>query len=327
MQLTVDHIEWVTEIEWQNIVDECPWATFYETPEWIKCQDIQNEVQHSGSALLLRFNDSTELLVPLSKKNVLKGFQLQYSGVPGGLYGGPLSKDKLTADNVMIAINFIREKYSNLDYRLNPFLLQELNPKLDFTTLDQSNFTQAINLCQSTEFINREMSAKNVDYDFRNAEKHQIHVEVANYSDLKLFLDTYEGMIVKWGKANIKYTSDFFELLVSQNNCDFWSIYKDNIYIGGGILLKQNTHISSWLTIIQGEYLKFRPYEFVYQFFIHHYKSLGFHWFDFNPSAGLEGVVTFKEKFGTQKLIIPAIQQSGAIVNISNRLREKIRNA
>ena len=327
MQLVVDHIEWVDEIEWKHIVGDCSWATFYETPEWIKCQDVQNNLHLSGSGLKLCFNDSKALLFPLSKKNVLKGFQSQITGVPGGLYGGPLSKDKITVDHLILSIEFIKKKYANLDFRINPFLYQSLNSDHDFPMLNSQTFTQAIDLSQSINDINQALSSSNIDYDTRYANKRQVHFETAHPNDLKSFLGIYQSMIKKWGKANIEYTSDFFETLVSSENCDFWSFYKADIYIGGGIFLKQNYHVSSWLTIVQADYLKFRPYEFVYHNLINHYKSAGFHWFDFNPSAGLDGVISFKEKFGTQKLSIPEIQQSSTFVGISNRLRRNNRNA
>ena len=327
MQLTVDHIEWVDEKEWNHTANDCSWTTFYETPGWIQCQDVQNNLRSTGAGLKICFNDSLELLFPISKKNVLKGFQSHFTGVPGGLYGGPLSKDKITADHLILSIEFIKKKYSNVDFRINPFLFQFLNSNLDISKINSQNFTQAIDLNQSFNNIDLALSSSNIDYDSRYANKHQIHIETAKPTDLKSFLGVYQKMITKWGKANIEYTPAFFELLISSENCDFWAFYKADIYIGGGIFLKQNYHVSSWLTIVQSDYLKYRPYEFIYQKLINHYKSAGFHWFDFNPSAGLDGVISFKKKFGTQKLIIPEIQQTSTFVEISNRLRRNNRNA
>ena len=327
MKLVVDHIDWVDEIEWIHFVDECSWSTFYETPDWIRCQDVQNNALLSGSGLKLCFNDSTEVLFPISKKKVFKGFQFQLSGVPGGLYGGPLSKDNLKTDHLILAIETIQNKFANLDIRLNPFLFQILNIDTVSFTHNSDTFTQVIDLNQSTSAINQALSVSKIDYDSRYAKKHNVQLSTANPTDLNSYLGIYNSMINKWGKANIEYTPDFFKMLISRKNCDFWSIYKDDIYIGGGLFLKQNQHVSSWLTIVHADYLKYRPYEFVYNYLINHYKTLGFHWFDFNPSAGLDGVISFKEKFGTQKLFIPAIQQSSSIVQLSNKLRKNNRNA
>lgn len=327
MQLTVEHTEWATEQEWQHIVDTCFWATFFESPDWIKCYDVQQKISHSGHCLKVCLSDSVELFFPISKLKVLKGIQSHITAVPGGLYGGPIAKIIPSVDHIKTAILYLQKNFKNIEFRMNPFLMNLFNVDDVFSEFSFDEFTQAIKLDQSTESIKSALSIHKIDYDARYARKHQLRVEIAQDCDLTSFLSVYDHMKTKWGSVNVEYSNTFFEMLISRENCDFWSVFKENEYIGGGILLKQYEHVSSWLTIMHSDYLKFRPYEFVYEFLIFHYRSTGFKWFDLNPSAGLSGVVSFKEKFGTQKIPIPSFSQSSSILTLSNILRKPFKNA
>jgi hypothetical protein len=69
------------------------------------------------------------------------------------------------------------------------------------------------------------------------------------------------------------------------------------------------------------ESTNFRPYEFAYHELLKHYADAGYKWFDFNPSAGLEGVVKFKEKFGTDKKYFLQIENQSTLSTLISRIR------
>jgi lipid II:glycine glycyltransferase (peptidoglycan interpeptide bridge formation enzyme) len=63
-----------------------------------------------------------------------------------------------------------------------------------------------------------------------------------------------------------------------------------------------------WHGATIGTYFNLRPVNLLYYEVIKTACKKGYIWFDFNPSAGLEGVKAFKERFGAQALKCPIVK-------------------
>jgi CelD/BcsL family acetyltransferase involved in cellulose biosynthesis len=161
-----------------------------------------------------------------------------------------------------------------------------------------SSFTQIVDLERELTDLKSVWQSSGVNYDRRIAHRKGVRIERTGPKDLDTFFSVYSTLKHTWENVSTEYKKSFFEKLISSNQADFWAIYVNDMYVGGGILVKGVNHVSSWLTIIHPDYTTFRPYEFFYTTVIEYYRELGFKWFDFNPSAGLPGVVRFKDKFG-----------------------------
>lgn len=307
--------------EWRQVVESCEWATFYERPDWYEawCAHMGNRVV--PECWKIQIEGSRYILIPVLRKNALKGMTSTYTGAPGGLYSGPISNHAIMMSEVQQSVQTLAGKLKNLDVRLNPFWFHANQPDHLPDSWGLAHFTQAIHLCQSDESLSGVLTNTGVSYDARYAERKGVDIQITDMNDLTNFMDLYAEMLQKWESVGTIYTSRFFESLVSSPHVDFWKITHKSEYVGGGLLLKGKYHVSSWLTIIHPEVLKLRPYEYTYAHLIGHYRKLGFTWFDFNPSAGLDGVVRFKEKFGTQILPFPEYSKYSGIISLANLIR------
>lgn len=307
--------------EWRNEVESCEWATFYEHPDWYEAWSAQLGKGVVPECWKVNIDNRRKVLIPLLKKRALKGMSHTYSGAPGGLYSGPISSLVISLEEANDTVISLAKKLRNLDIRLNPFWFRKHTHDTMPEPWVQSNFTQTIRLNPFDENKIEALQSSGVAYDARYANRKGVQIQLSDISTLPKFMDVYAVMLKKWGNVGTVYSDRFFESLISSSHSDFWMITCDDEYIGGGILLKSTHHVSSWLTIIHHDSLKLRPYEFTYDYLIDHYRQHGFTWFDFNPSAGLDGVVKFKEKFGTEILPFPEFSKYSGMIRLTNFIR------
>lgn len=248
-------------------------------------------------AVKLFINDQDFFVLPCFKRKLTKGIVTKYECGPGGLYAGPLGfEGKMNQSHIESLKNALNSELSDYSFRINPFLISE-----EIQESDSNLFTQLVDYADQENRVSI-LQQSGVAYDARLAQKKGLRVTLAENGDLKSFLEVYNAIRSSWESPGTYYPAEFFDNLIASTYCDFWSVYQHEEYIGGGIILKGPKHVSSWLTIIHPNHRKYRPYEFVYTQLIDHYMASGFSYFDFNPSAGLEGVVKFKEKFGTVRI-------------------------
>jgi hypothetical protein len=298
VSIRLEHINRVDRAEWLSIWENCRFATFYEHPDWFDSWKMMFPNSLGVQALVFEFSDSCKVLIPGLPRKILKGVQTILESGPGGLYAGPLSTDNRFSSGHLAAIESYYVKSNiNINLRLNPLICENLH-----INDAAGSFTQIIDLEREATDLKSVWQSSGVNYDRRIAQKKGVRVERTGPNDLDTFFSVYSTLKLTWQDVSTEYKKSFFEKLISSDQAEFWAIYVHDVYIGGGILVKGVNHVSSWLTIVHPDYTSFRPYEFFYTTVIEHYRELGFKWFDFNPSAGLTGVVRFKEKFGCDQL-------------------------
>jgi hypothetical protein len=312
-RIEVKHSYFTDATDWQDIWDNCDWATFFESPEWFRIWINGQNAYYVTKVLRIDFADDVSCVVPLLFGKRMKGLIEQFEAGPAGTYGGPLSTSPLNWGHIH-SIAEVLKSLGNFYLRLNPYVFK--STKIDKNRLNYdaigvsytSDATQTVNLSVTKDELEAQLRKKRiVQYATKLAEE-GYSVRLISPSELKSFYAIYENAQARWEKVNIRHTIETFDQLISSNNCDFWGLYSDkNNLVGGGPVVTGNNIAVAWLPVMHSNVLSKRVYELFYYHVVGHYFENGYRWFDFNPSGGNDGVVKFKEKFQPQKYESPVI--------------------
>lgn len=305
--------------EWENFVDNTKSATFFHTYRWYRIWE--EYAGYRSRAYLIHFKSGHKIMLPLASKRILKGLMARYQSSPAGTYGGFVTDDVLTAEELLALEKWLK-RFNTISITFNPFS----NHHVVFSTMSR-DFTQTISLTASWEEIVSQMKKGHILRKVRMANRNQLEVGEITPQEVSLFHDIYLSRREAWKTPTNHYDLLLFELLFGLPNVDFWGIYlPDKTLIGGGIFLSHKGHVSSWLPIVLTEYLPLKPYELLFFECMKFYKKEKLSWFDFNPSGGHEGVVRFKAGFGARKKEVVNFDRRSLIVdlllNASTRLRK-----
>ncbi len=310
------HIERISRAEWIDTWHASEYATFYEHPDWFDCWKVMYPGSDGPIALRIALDEDISMIVPCFKRKLAKGLFSKFECSPGGLYAGPLGlKETMNQVQFESIRDALIKEFNDISFRFNPFITAGISLPSD-TRL----FTQLVDLNKPDE-ITEKFQHSGVAYDARTAKRKGLHLKMTDKNDIQKFLQVYDELKSTWDNPTSDYPLDFLNSLISSGHCDFWSLSHRDNYIGGGIILKGPYHASSWLTIMHPESTKLRPYEFTYVNLIKHYSEIGIRWFDFNPSAGLEGVVKFKDKFSTKRLHFGQFESVGSMSSLISAIR------
>jgi len=300
--------------EWDKIWRECDYSTYFHSREWAEIWSKYTKRKMFLTPFLVFFSDGKIALLPFSClteegiKPILLGTRRSYVSSPECTYGGWISSDKLDNNHAILLLNLIKKKFNNLFWRLSPY--DEIALKSGIKISDDGE-THAINLERGFDVI-----AANMSRDHRRAVKKatQNGVSVRISSSIEDWLDyyqVYENTIDRWGNRLLgeKYSWELFHDIFRRNspNVELWlAIYQDKVISGALFFLSKN-HFIDWHSAAIESYLNLRPVNLLLYEVIKHACEKHYTWFDFNPSAGLQGVRSFKEGFGAQALKCPIV--------------------
>lgn len=297
----------VDEQEWRTFVDNCECATFFHTFDWYQ---VWNRYQGYGyQAYLFEFDSGHQALLPVASRKIFRGVFKRYLSSPAGTYGGFLTDDSLTEQEIILLSRWVK-RFHRLDLTYTPF------SSISWILLaPMKDFTQVILLTEDWQSVERKMKKGNIARKVRMSERHHLVLRKMAIDEIGLFYKIYLSRRSAWRNPTNKYELALFKYLFQLEKVDFWGVYlSGGTLIGGGVFVQHNGHVSSWLPSILTKYLPMKPYEFLFYNLIKLYKEQRLQWFDFNPSGGHEGVVRFKAGFGTiKKPVFNYIYQSRMI--------------
>jgi hypothetical protein len=322
MSLSIKRIIKVDFNEWISVWNECEWSTFYESIDWYRTWDHFVPVNTHYEAFKYEFSDGISCIIPLFFRRLMRGLQEFVEISPGGLYGGPLSSQKLTPDHVNLLYTHLSKKFPNLEFHQNPYMeVSYSNPEND-----SIEFTQTLDLLTDEVQTEKAFNKHKVAYDARLALKNGLQIKLANHENITKFNELYQKAKLRWKRSSSTYNFAFFRSLIESDKSDFWGVFNEyNDFIGGGIMCKGKRSVSSWLAIMDENHLRYRPYEFYYHYLFWHYKSEGYHWLDLNPSGKIKGVIDFKSKFSPVTLQINTLSQKSKAIKISEALIKRFK--
>jgi hypothetical protein len=273
-----------------------------------------------GKRALLPFSCLTEEgLIP-----ILMGTRRQYVSSPECTYGGWISADKLDNNHAILLLNLVKKKFNNLIWRMNPYddVALKSRGNISRVSIDDEGETHAINLEKGFDVV-----ASNMSRDHRRAVKKAIQngvsVRIASsIEDWQDYYQVYEDTLSRWGNRLLgdKYSWELFHDILRRNspNIELWlAIYQDKV-ISGELCFHSKKHFVSWHGASMETYFSLRPRNLLLYEVIKNTCEKGYTWFDFNPSAGLQGVKSFKEGFGAEPLKCPIVRlKPGNMINFA----------
>lgn len=290
-KLFIVKVKIVNEKEWKSFVERTKGSTFFHTYDWYKIWE--DYAGYKSMAYLFHFDSGHKVLLPLASKKILKGLMASYQSSLAGTYGGFITDDVLKEEEARFLVKWLRS-FNSISITFNPF--SNLNEILPFQSKD---FTQTILLTESWNTLIGRMKNAQIVRKVNIARRNQLSLKKIKSEEVELYHKIYLSRRENWDNPTNFYQLPIFELLYKSDQVDFWGVYsREGSLICAGPFVRHNDHVSSWLAVALTEYLRLKPYEFLYYNLILHYKKLGLKWFDFNPSGGHLGVVRFKKGFG-----------------------------
>lgn len=311
-----------TAEEWRAFHEASQHATFFEGPAWAEIWDRYTGGRIAPAPRLFTFDDGAMVLAPWSRQRRRLG-RSRVLAAPGGTFGGGLYEPGAGVTPGHMAALFRQLGPGPVIVRQNPFdpLMGAVSPPGGWSRPD---FTQVLSLAEF-EAADRALRQNQVYRKRRQGERAGLSLRPAvGPEDVGRYYAVYLAARARWGEeASSRYGRGLFAAIdLGSENVDFWMIERAGDVIGGGPFLKAGSrHVVSWLMVAHPDHFDARPYDFAYTELIHHYRDRGFRWFDFNPSGGHEGVVSFKENFGTTRRASNVYERRPAVARLVAALR------
>jgi len=333
--ISIANIRKAKSFEWDTIWNECTYSTYFHSREWAEIWSDYTKGKTFPTPFMITFSDGKKALLPFSClleagiMPALLGTKKMYLSSPECTYGGWISSDKLDSNHAVLLLRFIKTKFSNFFWRMNPY--DDLALKSNIKISDEGE-THAINLRKGFEFI-----ATNMSRDHRRAVKkanqNGITVRIASsIKDWRDYYQVYEDTVGRWGNRLLgeKYSWSLFEDMFYRHssNIELWLATHQNKVIAGALFFHSKKHFDDWHSAAIEASLNLKPVNLLLYEVIKHACEKGYDWFDFNPSAGLQGVRSFKEGFGAEALkcpivrLIPKNMRTFAIEKVNDKVIE-----
>lgn len=307
--------------DWLTFCEKCPHSTFFQTPFWADAFESWSSGQIKLHAQLIELNNGKKVLLPVSIKK--RGWIKIALSMPASTYGGWLSDKELTSQNIADLLQFLKQNYKDLLFIENPYDTQ-LSKAQIFGAQNYS--TSVIDLRDGIEIVNKRSKyyhRKNI----KTALKAGIQIEcVDDFSKWQEYFQIYEHSINRWIRNNlfsgVKYSLKLFEILhkIDPAYRKLWVAWYNGKIVSGILCFYWNKHAVAWHGAGLSQYFNFRPNNLLYQHAIEDACCKGFHWFDCNPSRGLEGVSNFKQGLGAIQLPVRVIDQRSFLRRIFTKV-------
>ena len=300
----------VCDSQWLSYCNDCSYTTFFQTPMWVRAFEKWSGGRIKADTRIIEFSDGKKVLFPLAVKKI--GWLRIGISMPASTYGGWITTEKLQPEHVSSLLKYIRKKYKDLILVENPY-----NPLFPAVSMEKASDigTSSIDLSSGMESV-----IKNSKYyhrkNLKTAEKCGVTVQVAeDFSKWLEYCDVYNESIARWKDrkifSGVKYDQRLFEILhqLDPSLRKLWIADLNGKVIAGILCFYWNKHAVAWNGAGLSGYFHCRPNNLLYQHAIEHACKNNYHWFDCNPSGGLEGVSNFKQGLGAKMLQVRIIDQ------------------
>lgn len=301
-----------TRAEWEATWRECHYATFFQSPAWAELWERVSNGQTECTPERLTFPNGHRAILPLCFEHKYRGLLSRHVASPQATFGGWITKDALDLKEASVLLRHTLERRpQSLVWRMNPY------DKLMFLAGKQlglecrRDYTHALNLeggapALLARFKNGYRS------DVKKAQKHgRISVDAATTLDeWRAYYRVYLETLGRWGHtAEEGYPWKVFQTMAELRSPDItlWLGRYDGAIVSGELCMYSKRHVVSWHAATLRDYLRTNIAKVQIYHVISDACSRGYRWFDFNPSAGLEGVQVFKESFDARPLPAPLV--------------------
>jgi hypothetical protein len=302
------------EALWHKVCQADKTCTFFQTPDWHRIAAAYYGAR--CHPFLFKWSSAKAVLPLLHTRKVL----FDYYSSPFGTYTDLISENSLSQQQQLQVKLFFLKK--NIDLFSSPFSISSLSLP-DF----QERETHVVDLGKiSEEKIFKKWKKGHKD-NLRMGLKKGVNVRLAeSRNDLKKYYKLYQILCSHWGKhASVTYPFSLYEMIwdtiISKQKGLLWMAEWKGELISAVIAFYHNKYAVAWNSAANPDHSKLYANQVIYHAIIADAKRRGYKIFDFNPSHGLEGVIKFKEGFGTEKLDFRSYRHYTPLYKIASRVK------
>jgi hypothetical protein len=309
-RVIIKEIRPATLEEWDRIWICCDYGTFFHSREWAEIWNEYTNGYNRPYPHIVIFSDSKSALLPFTlqiRKKTIKNFFLSAEGQ----FGNWISETELTKDHVECLIKYLSEEFGNLVWRWNPYdpSVVHISPDclsmLDCLYMVEEDETYAVSLTCGFDGV-FDGCCHGHQCSFRKATKEGLSFALAETEEeWKEYYLVYLDSLRRWGESALsKIEWDFFHKLFRRDSpyIKLWLARDGSLVIAGALCFYSKKHIVCWHAASLEKYFSKRPMNFLFMETMRDGCANGYSWFDFNTSAHLDGVKTFKKRFGASEL-------------------------
>jgi hypothetical protein len=292
-------------------------ATFFHSPDWAELwRRFDPHIESVPERVV--FRDGRQAILPLCFESKSAGLLSRYVASPQATYGGWISQDPLClADAEQLLDCLLDRGASSLVWRMNPYDALAFEAGKRRSLQCRADSTHALELGPGADALSRRFT-NGYRADIRKALKAgHISVEPASkLDDWRAYHGVYQETLGRWGHtASEGYPWELFEILANLGSpfVKLWLGRYDGVIVSGELCLYAKRHVVSWHAATLSDYLRSHVAKVQILHVIRDACARGYQWFDFNPSAGLDGVRKFKESFAARPLLAPLVYVDSSV--------------
>lgn len=300
MTLDYEIVDNVDPDEWQEVADNCDYATFFHTPAWyVAFNKISPSLRIATK--LFSFASGKKAILPLMEQKMSVGLHGRYLLGPAGCYGGWISSDLLDSRHALAIWGWLKDSPHSVFWRLNPY--DDLSSTLDpfVTQTDTAEVLSFVDLEDENQL--RERYKRSVRKEINKARKGNITIRQAESWDHWIhYFELYQASLRRWGdKATSNYPIQLFRYFYEcdRRHIKLWTAFDSEKIVGGNLNFYQSNHCVEWHASFDSDYFGLGVRNFLVDSIVVDAMRQGYRFYDFNPSGGHEGTRKFKQSFGT----------------------------
>ena len=295
----MDVTQWHEVSSWQPLTENSTEATFFHTPAWHEII-VRTYPPYEIATRQYIFEDGTRAVVPFiqtKQGGFLKGKARLKSSVWGG-YGGIISEKNLSPDQQNLIYENLLGLKASISIDSNPFSGYTLPDSF----IVKDDFTHIFPLNQPEENLLQSLS-RGAKSNLNQAIKKGVTVRTAETeNDIASYYSMYQDTLKRWGEATLfSYSEDLFFTIFKDagDRAQFWLAEIDGKIIAGVLIFYWNKVVSYWHGASLKDYFSYYPNNMLHMEIAKDAAKKNYSYYDFGPSGGQQGVVRFKESFGT----------------------------
>ncbi|MHB1261312.1 MAG: GNAT family N-acetyltransferase [Thermoplasmatota archaeon] len=301
--------------EWRRAVKACPWATFFQSPDWYLTAATALLPKHRLVPQRLEVG-GTSVVLPFMERDMpgAKGKGGDRRGNAVGVYGGWLAPEALDEAQGRAVLEWLAGPATRFRLRMNPFHPPAapeglgLQVKAEETSvLDASKGAQGTFDGYSHGQQDNIAKARRVGVTTRVA---------AGLGDWDAHIRMNLELQARWGdQVTLRYEADFLRGLATlpTDSCRLWLAELDSVPHAGLIVFYQNSHVAVWHASSTVEQRKFYAFKLLLHSVLEDAAARGYRWYDLMPSHDLKGTEAWKRFLGTQSLSAPMLMRDPVV--------------
>lgn len=306
--------------EWDAAWASSPAATYFHSREWAAVWAEYSGGRMAAAPRLVGFADGLSAVLVGSRERLYRGLAGRLLSTPSGTYGGWLAgPEAQPAHATALARLLLRE--GDLWWRLNPFD-ETLAGRIPHGA--ESDVTHVLDLRHGFDAVQAGWSRGHRSAANKGRRAGVEVVRATSPEDWLAYFAMYEDSRRRWlPTSSPGYEWRLFEILrdLGSSHVELWLACVGGRAVAGALCFTAPRHVVYWHGAALSEYFHLRPVNWLMSEIIRDVSARGFDWFDFNPSGGLPGVETFKERFGTRVLPCPVVRRTSIRLTVLRKLR------